>query len=442
RNTFNSTGFFEIEYPIVTHKSVWKASGHLDGFNDPVILTEDRKESYRADKLIEEATGIQADHFSDEKLLETIKEKKIKAPNGKKLSQKIERYSLMMKTTIGKDIEAYNRPETATTTYLLFKNYLNFFRDKLPFGIFQIGKAFRNEISPRQHLLRSREFTQAESQTFLFLEMKDNWPRFENVKKELLPIWTEEMQKKEQKPKEISLEDCTKKKILKNKAFAWHLYLSYKMFLEFGIPKERIRMRQHHSDEKAFYSDDTWDLEVELKSFGWTEMCGISDRTDYDLKQHSKASGEKLVARTAEGKEQTPHIIEIAFGVDRPFFSILDANYDERKGDEKRTLLTLDPAIAPMQIGIYPLVKKDGIAEKAQEIFNKLEQKFLCVYDESGSIGRRYSRQDAVGTPFGITVDYDTLKDKTVTLRERDSMKQERVKIADLESLLEGKING
>ena len=348
----------------------------------------------------------------------------------------------MMKTTIGKDIEAYNRPETATTTYLLFKNYLNFFRDKLPFGIFQIGKAFRNEISPRQHLLRSREFTQAESQTFLFLEMKDNWPRFENVKKEFLPIWTEEMQKKEQKPKEISLEDCTKKKILKNKAFAWHLYLSYKMFLEFGIPKEKIRMRQHHSDEKAFYSDDTWDLEVELKSFGWTEMCGISDRTDYDLKQHSKASGEKLVARTAEGKEQTPHIIEIAFGVDRPFFSILDANYDERKGDEKRTLLTLDPAIAPMQIGIYPLVKKDGIAEKAQEIFNKLEQKFLCVYDESGSIGRRYSRQDAVGTPFGITVDYDTLKDKTVTLRERDSMKQERVKIADLESVIEGKING
>ena len=150
--------------------------------------------------------------------------------------------------------------------------------------------------------------------------MKDNWPRFENVKKELIPIWTEEMQKKEQKPKEISLEDCIKKKILKNKAFAWHLYLSYKMFLEFGIPKEKIRMRQHHSDEKAFYSDDTWDLEVELKSFGWTEMCGISDRTDYDLKQHSKASGEKLVARTAEGKEQTHHIIEIEFGVDRRFF--------------------------------------------------------------------------------------------------------------------------
>jgi len=165
------------------------------------------------------------------------KEKKIKAPNGKKLAQKIERYSLMMKTTIGKDVEAYIRPETATTTYLSFKNYLNFFRNKLPFGVYQIGKAFRNEISPRQHLLRSREFTQAESQTFLFPEMKENWPRFESVKKELLPIWTEEMQEKEKKPKEISLDDCIKKKILKNKAFAWHLYLSYKMFFRVWNPK-------------------------------------------------------------------------------------------------------------------------------------------------------------------------------------------------------------
>ncbi|HZX20289.1 MAG TPA: glycine--tRNA ligase [archaeon] len=440
RKTFNSNGFFEIEYPIITPKEVWKASGHLDGFNDPVILTEDGKESFRADKLIEEQTGVQADHFSDEKLLQTIKEKNIKAPNGKKFAMKIERYSLMMRTTIGKDIEAYNRPETATTTYLPFKNYMNFFRDKLPFGVFQIGKAFRNEISPRQHLLRSREFTQAESQTFLFPEMKTEWPRFENVKKEKLPIWTEEMQKKEKKPEEISLEECMKKKILKNQAYAWHLYMSYKMFLEFGIPKEKIRMRQHHSDEKAFYSDDTWDLEVQLRSFGWVEMCGISDRTNYDLTQHSKFSKEKLVARTLEGKEETPHVIEIAFGVDRPFFSILDAAYDERE-DEKRTLLKLAPKIAPIQLGVFPLVKKDGLAEKAMEIYAELEKKFLCVYDESGSIGRRYSRQDANGTPYCITIDYDTMQKNIVTLRERDSMKQETIKISELGKRLEEKIN-
>jgi len=441
RKVFNSNSFYEIEFPIISPKEVWKASGHLDSFSDPVILTEDGKESYRADKLIEEKTGIQADHFSDKKLLETIKEKNIKSPGGKKLALKIERHSLMMKTTVGKDVEVYNRPETATTTYLPFKNYLNFFRDKLPFGVFQIGKAFRNEISPRQHLLRGREFTQAESQTFLFPEMKKNWPAFEETKKEKLPFWTEEMQKKKQNPKDISLEEAIKKKILKNKAFAWHIWLSHKIFTGFGIPKEKLRLRQHHSDEKAFYSDDTWDLEVELNSFGWVEVCGISDRTNYDLEQHQKHSNEKLVARTLEGKEEVPHVIEIAFGVDRPFFALLDLNYDERK-DEKRILLRLSPWIAPIQAGIYPLVKKDGLAEKAIEIKKMLEKNYLCTYDESGSIGRRYSRQDAVGTPFGITVDYDTMKDNTVTLRERDSMKQTRVKISELEKTMGEKLNG
>ncbi len=441
RKNFNSLGFYEVEYPIISPAIVWKASGHLDGFNDPVVLTEDGKESYRADKLIEEITGMQASHFSDEELIETIKEKNIKAPNGKKLAPKIERRSLMMRTTIGANIEAYNRPETATTTYLPFKNYMNFFRDKLPFGVFQIGKAFRNEISPRQHLLRSREFTQAESQTILFPEMKQNWERFEKSKKDKLPFWSEESQKKEKEPVQMSLEDAMKHKVLKNKAFAWHLWLAHKMFREFGIPEERIRLRQHHSDEKAFYSDDTWDLEVHLKSYGWMEVCGISDRTNYDLGQHSKFSGQKLIARTLEGKEETPHVIEIAFGVDRPFFALLDLSYDVRKEDEQRTLLRLPAWLAPIQVGIYPLVKKDGLAEKAQELYELLEKKFLCIYDESGSIGRRYSRQDAAGTPFGITIDYDTMKDMTVTLRERDSTEQNRVKISELEKILEGKTN-
>ncbi len=441
RKNFNYEGFFEVEFPIVTPKAVWKASGHLDGFNDPVILTEDGQDSYRADKLIEEFTGIQADHFSDEKLIETIKEKGIKAPNGKKLALKIERQSLMMKTTIGRNQEAYNRPETATTTYLPFKNYLQFFRDKFPFSVFQIGKAFRNEISPRQHLLRGREFTQAESQTFLFPEMKKEWPKFEEIKKETMPFWTEKMQKKGEEPKQITMQEAMDKKILKNKAYAWHLFLSYKMFVDFGIPKENIRIRQHHSDEKAFYSDDTWDVEIKLRSFGWVELCGISDRTDYDLKQHTKHSNEKLTARNPEGVEMTPHIIEIAFGVDRPFFSLLDLVYDERE-DEKRTILKMPSSIAPIQIGIFPLVKKDGLAEKAIELNSELSKNYLCYYDASGSIGRRYARMDAVGTPFAITIDYDTLKDNTITLRERDSMKQERIKIEELKKILEAKING
>ena len=326
RKHFNSQGFFEVEYPIITPSIVWKASGHLAGFNDPVILTEDGKESFRADKLIEEMSGIAADHFTDEQLIKIIKEKNIKSPAGKKLALKIERHTLMMRTTIGTSTEAYNRPETATTTYLGFKNYLDFFRDKLPFGVFQIGKAFRNEISPRQHLLRSREFTQAESQTFLFPEMKKTWP-IEDSKDNLMPIWTEQMQKESKEPVQMTLSQTLEKKVLKNKAYAWHLNLAYKMFLDFGIPKESIRLRQHHSNEKAFYSDDTWDIEVKMKSFGWVEVCGISDRTNYDLTQHAKFSGQKLSARTLEGKEEIPHVIEIAFGVDRPFFGLLDLIY-------------------------------------------------------------------------------------------------------------------
>jgi len=436
REEFNKQGFFEIEYPIIAPKKVWEASGHLAGFNDPVVLTEDGKESYRADKLIEEQTGVQADHFSDEKLIETIKEKNIKSPSGKKLELKIERHSLMMKTTIGTNIEAYNRPETATTTYLPFKNYLNFFRDKLPFGVFQIGKAFRNEISPRQHVLRGREFTQAESQTFLFKDMKDQWPKFAESENDVLPLWTEEMQKKSMEPTETKLSDAMEKKILKNKAYAWHLNFAYKLFLAFGIPKENIRLRQHHSDEKAFYSDDTWDIEVKLKSFGWLEVCGISDRTNYDLKQHEKFGNEKLEATKPEGGKETPHVIEIAFGVDRPLFSLLDMVYDEREGDEKRTLMKFPPKMAPIQVAVFPLVKKDGLAEKAMELHNNLMKKFLSYYDESGSIGRRYSRQDSMGTPFGITVDYDTMKDGTVTLRERDSMEQKRIKTEEIEKIL------
>ncbi len=442
RKHFNTQGFYEVEFPIVTPAIVWKASGHLEGFNDPLILTEDGKESYRADKLIEEMAGIQADHMKDEELLKTLREKNIKSPTGKKLAMKIERHSLMMRTSIGRDTEAYNRPETATTTYLPFKNYMKFFRDTLPFGVFQIGKAFRNEISPRQHLLRCREFTQAESQTILFPEMKQKWEKFEEAKSDMMPLWTEEMQKSGKEPKETSLQEAIEKKILKNRAYAWHLNVALRMVLDFGIPRKNIRLRQHHSDEKAFYSDDTWDIEVQLRSFGWAEVCGISDRTNYDLQQHAKFSKQKLVSRTLEGKDEVPHVIEIAFGVDRPFFALLDLAYDEREEDEQRTLLRLPPHTAPIQVGVFPLVKKDGLAQKAEEIYGALAKRFLCVYDESGSIGRRYSRLDAAGTPFCITVDYDTMKDDTVTVRERDSMKQERRKVSELEAFLGAKLDG
>jgi glycyl-tRNA synthetase len=437
RNVFTKNNFFEVEMPIVTPEIVWKASGHLDGFNDPVVICSKCKNSFRADKIIEEKTAIAADAFSDEQLIETIKEHEVNCPSCKgRFDLEIQRHNLMMKTTIGTDLVAYNRPETATTTYLPFKRYANFFRNKLPFTVFQIGKAFRNEISPRQHLLRQREFTQAEAQLFLSKEQKENFEAFEEVKDEKLPFWNEQLQKDEKEPALISLQEAIDKKILKNKAYAWSLYLAYNIFTQVGIPKEKIRLRQHWSDEKAFYADDAWDLEIELNSFGWTECCGVHDRTTYDLTQHAKFSKKDLSVRLDSGEKIVPDVIEIAFGVDRPFFALLDLAFF-RRDDAKRTVLSLPSNIAPLKIGLFPLLKKDGLPDKAKEIKTVLEKQFRTYYDESGSIGKRYSRQDANGTPYCITVDHQTLEDDTVTLRERDTLKQIRVKVNELTTKLE-----
>ncbi|MDD3159756.1 MAG: glycine--tRNA ligase [Candidatus ainarchaeum sp.] len=435
RKVFIKNGFFEMEFPLISPEIIWKASGHLDGFNDPVISCSKCNSSFRADKLIEEQTGIAADSFKDEQLIETIKEKEVTCPSCKgRFNLEIKRHSLMMKTTIGRDIVAYNRPETATTTYLPFKRYAQFFRQKLPFTVFQIGKAFRNEISPRQHLLRQREFTQAESQMFLSKEMKQNFELFEDIKKIKLPLWTEEMQKTEKKWIEITVEDAIKNKVLKNKAYAWNLWLSYEILTSAGIPKDKIRFRQHWSDEKAFYSDDTWDLEILLNSFGWVEMVGISDRTNYDLNQHAKFSKQELNVRLENGEKIVPDVIEIAFGVDRPFYALLDLAFFRRE-DAQRTVLSLPYNIVPIQIGLLPLLKKDNLPEKAKEIMKELDD-YRVYYDETASIGKRYSRLDAIGVPFCITVDHQTLEDNTVTIRERDSLKQIRIKISELNEKL------
>ncbi|MBU1930441.1 glycine--tRNA ligase [Candidatus Micrarchaeota archaeon] len=438
RTVFNQHGFFEVEYPIIAPAAVWKASGHLDSFNDPVIICSKCASSFRADKLLEEKGEKNAEHYSDQKLIETFKKKEVNCPNCKgRFNLEIKRHSLMMKTTIGQDTEAYNRPETATTTYLPFKHYQNFFRDKLPFSVFQIGKAFRNEISPRQHVLRSREFSQAESQLFVSKEMKTNWPSFKPVENDSLLLWTAEMQEKNKKPETMSLKKALQKKAFQNQAFAWNVWLSHQIFLAMGIPNQKMRLRQHKKDERAFYAEDAWDLEIELNSFDWTECCGIHDRTDYDLKKHAEFSKQKLVAKDEKGKEFVPHVLEIAFGIDRPFFALCDLFYAKRKEDQKRILLQFPPKMAPIQVAVFPLMAKDGLDKKAREIYQTLEKKFLVYYDESGSIGRRYSRMDAVGTPYCLTIDYDSLEKNDVTIRERDSMKQTRILISELSSILQ-----
>jgi len=437
RTMFTKNGFFEVEFPLISPEIIWEASGHIKGFNDPIVICSKCKASFRADKLIEEQANIKADHMKDAELIETIKEHKINCPSCEgRFNLEITRQSLMMRTTIGKDMVAYNRPETATTTYLPFKHYVNFFRGKLPFTVFQIGKAFRNEISPRQHLLRQREFTQAEAQIFISPEQKQNFPPFKKVENEMLPLWTEALQKANKQPMQISLKDALQNKLLKNQAYAWSILLAYNTFKSMGILGEKMRLRQHHSDEKAFYADDAWDLEIELNSFGWTECCGIHDRTTYDLIQHSKFSKQDLSIRLENGEKMIPHVIEIAFGVDRPFYALLDLAFFRREIDSQRTVLALPPRIAPIQAGIFPLIKKDGLPEKAQEVLFTLDT-VRCYYDESGSIGKRYSRLDAIGVPFCITIDHDSLKDDSVTIRERDTLKQIRVKIPELKEKLQ-----
>lgn len=442
RRVFALYDFWEVECPTVMPAPVWKASGHLGHFTDPLITCSKCGANFRVDKLIEEQ--FPDVHVAPGEYLAFLQKHEMKCPTCKgAFVPEIRAHNLMMKTTVGLDIEAYNRPETATTTYLPFIRYFDHFRKKVPFGVYQIGKAYRNEISPRQFTLRMREFTQAEAQLFIFKDQKQGFGQFQRMREKKLPFWPSAHQQGEKKPELVTVGQALERKFLKNEAYAFTLTLATELFLSIGIPLERMRLRQHHDDEKAFYADDAWDIEVRLNSFGWTEMCGVHDRTDYDLKQHGAAAKKDLSVSDETHKKEVPHILEIAFGPDRMVFAILDLAYNPKDEAEGKTTLHLLPALAPIQVQIFPLVKKDGLPEKARSLFEDLVGEFTCSYDEAGSIGRRYLRAAMQGTPYCVTVDGDTLKDDTVTLRDRDTEQQVRVKTkelaATLHSLLKGK---
>ena len=442
RSVFNKHDFWEVECPTVLQAKVWEASGHLGNFTDWVVKDE-KGASHRADHVVKEffakkKTLSEAEVerltavIDPEKIAELITTYHVTAPDGTPLVPDVKRHNLMMKTTLGLDIEAYNRPETATTTYLPFPRYFDFFRKKLPFGVFQIGKAYRNEISPRQFVLRMREFTQAEGQLFIFKDQKNSFEPYMKIKDEVLPFWATQLQAAGDEPGNISVAEARKKGYLKNDAYAFPPAVTYDLFRSVGIPAEKIRLRQHADDEKAFYADDAWDVEVELKSFGWTEMCGVHDRTDYDLGRHQKFSGSRLTVSDETHKDELAHVLEIAFGTDRMTFVLLDLLYNPQEIAAGKTTLHVPVHIAPIKAAVYPLVKKDGMPEIAQAIYDGLVQEFVCVYDQSGTIGRRYLRAAEQGIPFCITVDGQTITDGTVTLRERDTAKQVRVHKDDL----------
>ncbi len=443
RKVFSQETFFEVECPTVMQREVWEASGHLGGFTDPLIK-DVKGNVFRADNIIEEffhanklsTDGLQLDGATPVELLAIIAKNNIKSPNsGEDFVPEIKEHNLMMKTTIGLDREAYNRPETATTSYLPFLRYVNFFRDKLPFGIFQIGKAYRNEISPRQFMLRMREFTQAEGQLFLFKEQKQNFERYYEIKDMQLPLWTHEAQLGNWDEKFMTPEQAITEGNLKNQAYAWTLTLAYKLFISMGIPKEKMRFRQHNPKELAFYAEDAWDLEINLTTFGWTEMCGVHDRKDYDLTTHSKHSKVDLIAPKQEGGKETPHILEIAFGTDRPTYALLDLFYEFKDKEEGKTTLKLPYNMAPIPVTVLPLTNK--LHEHAYALYKELQKEFILLYDKSGSVGKRYLRADSIGVPFCVTYDFDTLeKDQAVTVRDRNTGEQTRVLISELSAKL------
>ena len=422
-----------IDGSIICNPKVWKASGHVECFEDILVECKKCKSRFRGDVLIEDSLKIVADGMAKKEIDKLIKDNSIKCPKCKSELSKANDFNLMFNTFIGpkqsEENKAYLRPETAQIIFTDFRLITEHARLKLPFGIAQMGKAFRNEISPRNFLFRCREFEQMEIE--YFTKPKDNRCPFikevEKVKINLIPAG--------KKAAVITIKEALKKKIIKNEWHAYWLAFEYEFFLNLGVKAENLRARQHGKDELAHYSSDCWDLEYNFP-FGWKELEGIADRGDYDLKQHSKVSGKDLTLFDEESKTKilASVVAEPSLGVDRLFLLLMCEAYDD---DEKRgnIVLHLDKRIAPVQIAIFPLVNK--INDKARKVFDMLKDEFVCFYDKSGSVGRRYARQDEVGTPYCITVDFED----GVTIRDRETTKQERVKLKDLKVKLRELLN-
>ena len=396
-----------LDAAILMNPQTWVASGHVGGFSDPLIDCRECKTRHRADKLIEEWMHENnceevVDGWPDEKMIDYMKEHHIACPNcGKENFTDIRKFNLMFKTFQGVTEDAkseiYLRPETAQGIFVNFKNVQRTTRRKLPMGIAQIGKSFRNEITPGNFIFRIREFEQMELEFFCKPGTELEWHKY----------W---------------------KEFCRN----WLLSL--------GIKEENIRLRDHSKEELSHYSNATTDIEFTFP-FGWGELWGIASRTDFDLSRHMEHSKQDLSYLDPEKNEKyVPYVIEPSLGCDRVALAFLCNAYDEEEiaeGDV-RTVLHLHPALAPYKVAVLPLSKK--LSEKANEVYEMLSKKFMCDYDEAGSIGKRYRREDEIGTPYCVTIDFDTLEDNQVTVRDRDTMEQVRISIDELANWIEKKI--
>ena len=486
-------GFIEINCPVVAPEPVFKASGHVDAFSDMYVECNSCGETYRADHLAADKHPNPAS-LNEEQLGKVLKEigAKCLECGGELTSPK--RFNLMFKTSIGagRGKVAYLRPETAQGMFVNFSQMYRYGREKLPFGAVQVGRAFRNEISPRQGLLRLREFNMMEAELFVHPEDK-TWPKFKDVKGEVLPLVPNSGDSRS-----MSLDDAVNEKIIRNEVLAYFVWLTFKFAVDIGMDPKRLRLRQHFKTEMAHYASDCWDIEAEL-GYGWTELVGVADRGSYDVQAHIDHSGADLTAferfeepkeieqevvkpnfgalgplfrgeakmvsealaglstekvkgkkevtvdldgkkfvvpascyevvrkiEKVSGRKLVPHVIEPSYGVDRMLYAVLDHSYVKK---EDYVTLRLKPIVAPIKAGVFPLMPRDGLDTIALEIFDELTRSGITAYyDDSGSIGRRYARMDEVGTPCCITVDYDSKDDHSVTIRDRDSTSQIRVK--------------
>ncbi|MGQ9587536.1 MAG: glycine--tRNA ligase [Thermoplasmata archaeon] len=486
-------GFQEVSCPIVAPEPVFKASGHVDAFSDMYVECTKCGETYRADHLAA-GTHPNPTSLSEEMLGKLLRENNVKCPSCKGELTAPKRFNLMFRTSIGagKGKVGYLRPETAQGMFVNFSQVYRYGREKLPVGAIQIGRSFRNEISPRQGLIRLREFSMMEAELFVHPEDK-TWPRFSHVKAEKLRLVP-----KDGPERTSSLEEAVNSGVVVNEVLAYFMWVTYKFALDIGLDPNRLRFRQHEKTEMAHYASDCWDLEAEL-SYGWTELVGVADRGCYDVQAHIDHSSADLTAferfdepreieeevvrpkfdaigrlfkgrtnQVAEalsklspsevkgkrevvvdvggerhtvpsscfeiamrrekvsGRKLVPHVIEPSYGVDRILYSLLEHSYHKKNG---YVILRLKGIVAPVKAGVFPLMAKDGLDEIAKEIHTSLALAgHMSWYDDSGSIGRRYARMDEIGTPCCITVDYDTKSDGTVTIRERDTAEQVRIK--------------
>lgn len=426
---------YEVETCTIMPEKVWEASGHLKDFIDPLTQCEKCKSSFRADELIKDLTGKSVEGAKPKELTEIIKRENLKCPRCKGKLSEVKIFNLMLSTQVGpiKGNIAYLRPETAQGIFVNFKNIAFATRAKLPFGVAQVGTSYRNEISPRQFLSRLREFRQMEIEYFFNPEKADEFDKFNEYAKTKIRIFTREEQKKDGKILEITAEEAVEQKILPNKIMAYFLAKEFIWYQMLGIPKEALRFRHMLPEETPHYSKGNFDLEIKF-DFGWKEVVGNAYRSDYDLKAHMKYSGEDLKIED-DGKRILPHVVEPSFGIDRTIYAVLLYSFVE---DRERgwNWFNFPPKIAPYLAGIFPLVLKDKIPEKAREIYENLRKCYDVIYDESGSIGKRYARIDEIGIPIAITIDYQTLKDNTLTLRNRNNTKQIRVIERDLINIL------